>query len=240
MGRKGKMEDATVTSEYLHEEIKIKWYLPEGFTPFKDYQLCIMQDGDDYFQMGRVATLSDQLHEEVEIEPTIFVGIHYQDKYDRQDKYHPNGKQNNNYIQFLTNEVLPFIEDTLHISPTKRALIGDSLAGTLAFMVASQFPKTFDIVIMQSPYVDEKVLEQATHVDHFSNLEIHHTIGTEETEVHTTSGEVSDFLTPNRKLNQMLQGKLNIYQYNEFTGNHTWKYWQKDLRNILIEMLGEK
>ncbi|SHM40728.1 alpha/beta hydrolase [Gracilibacillus kekensis] len=238
MGRNGTMNDAKINSNYLQEEIEIKWYVPEGFTPFKDYQLCFMQDGDDYFQMGRVATLSDQLHAEVEIEPTIFVGIHYQDKYDRQDKYHPNGKKNNDYIQFLVKEALPFVEDALHITPVKRALIGDSLAGTLAFIVASQFPDTFDIVIMQSPYVNEKVLTQAEHVNNFSNLEVFHSIGTEETEVHTTSGEVSDFLTPNRTLNQLLEGKLNTYQYDEFTGNHTWKYWQKDLKKILIEMLG--
>ena len=238
MGRKGKMEDAMIQSDYLNEDIKVKWYLPEGFTPFKDYQLCIMQDGDDYFQMGRVATLSDQLHEEMEIEPTIFAGIHYRDKYDRQDKYHPNGKQNKAYISFLVNEALPFVEKSLHIEPVKRLLMGDSLAGTLAFMVATEFPNTFNKVIMQSPYINEDVLSRAQDVKTFSNLEIFHSIGLEETEVKTTSGEVSDFLTPNREISQLLEDKLGHYIFDEFQGNHTWKYWQRDLKAILIKMFG--
>lgn len=238
MGRKGTMQDTVIKSKHLQEEIKVKWYLPEGFTPFNDYQLCMMQDGDDYFRMGRVATLSDQLHEEMEIEPTIFAGIHYQDKYDRQDKYHPNGNQQQDYISFLVKEAIPHIEETLHIDPVQRILMGDSLAGTLAFMVASQLPHYFDMVIMQSPYVNEKVLERAKYAKEFSNLEIFHSIGKEETEVKTTSGEIADFLQPNRELHQLLKGNMANYVYDEFEGNHTWKYWQRDLSTILVKMLG--
>lgn len=174
----------------------------------------------------------------MEIESTIFAGIHYKNKYDRIDKYHPEGKRNHEYILFLVKEAIPFLEDTLHISPIKRALMGDSLAGTLAFMVASQFPNTFDTVIMQSPFVNETVLTQAAKTNLYHNLEVFHSIGTEETEVHTTSGEVSDFLVPNRRLNQLLDGTLESYQYLEAAGNHTWTYWQKDLKQILINMLG--
>ncbi|MGN8644576.1 alpha/beta hydrolase [Gracilibacillus sp. HCP3S3_G5_1] len=237
MGRKGTMEDVTIESEELNEKIQIKWYLPEGFTAFQDYQLCIMNDGDDYFRMGRVATLSDQLHEELEIEPTIFMGIHYQDKHDRREKYHPNGKQNNAYITFLVKEAVPYVENYLHITPVKRILMGDSLAGTLAFMIASQYPHTFNTVIMQSPYVDELVLERASRADEYSSIELFHSIGLEETKVAMTNGEIADFLTPNRTLNNELIGKIKQYYYDEFNGNHTWKYWQRDLKNILIKML---
>ncbi len=238
MGRNGTMEDATIQSDHLNEEIQIKWYLPEGFTAFKDYQLCIMNDGDDYFRMGRVATLSDQLHEDIVIESTIFVGVHYQDKNDRWGKYHPSGKQQEAYIAFLVKEAIPYVENHLHITPAKRVLMGDSLAGTLAFMIATQFPHTFDTVIMQSPYVDEDVLERASNASEFSHIEVFHSIGKEETDVHMTNGETADFLTPNRTLNHTLDGKLQVYHFDEFNGNHTWKYWQKDLKEILMKMLG--
>ncbi|MGP4041141.1 alpha/beta hydrolase [Gracilibacillus sp. D59] len=238
MGRNGTMEDVTIQSKHLREEIEIKWYLPEGFTAFQDYQLCIMNDGDDYFRMGRVATLSDQLHENIEIEPTIFVGIHYQDKHDRREKYHPSGEQQDTYIAFLVKEAIPYVENHLHITPVKRILMGDSLAGTLAFMIATQFPHTFDTVIMQSPYVDGDVLERARITTIFPNLEIYHSIGKEETKVQMTNGESADFLTPNRHLHNELEGKLHVYHYDEFNGNHTWKFWQKDLKDILIKMLG--
>ncbi|WP_163537048.1 alpha/beta hydrolase-fold protein [Gracilibacillus sp. YIM 98692] len=240
MGRKGKMQDAVIESDYLGESMTIKWYLPEDFTPFRDYQLCIMHDGDDYFQMGRVATLSDQLHEEMEIEPTIFIGLHYQDRFDRQQKYHPNGKQQKAYISFLIKEALPFVEDQLHLNPlaSQRALMGDSLAGTLSFMVATQYSHTFGKVIMQSPLVNDKVLERAESANQWNHLEMYHSIGTQETEVKTTSGEKADFLTPNRNLQELLAPLVNGYTYEEFNGNHTWKYWQKDMKNILVQMFG--
>ncbi|ENH95911.1 hypothetical protein J416_13544 [Gracilibacillus halophilus YIM-C55.5] len=233
------MEDTQINSRFLQEAITLKWYLPEGFHPFQDYQLCIMQDGDDYFRMGRIATLSDELHSELAIEPTIFVGIHYKDKYDRREKYHPEGKQNQSYIDFLVKEAIPAIEDKLYLQPiaTNRVLIGDSLAGTLAFMVASQFPSSFGKILMQSPLVTDTVLERAKQAESFKSIEVYHTIGTEETAVHTTTGDTSDFLSPNRTLHQTLQGKLSSYTYHEFEGNHTWKYWQKDLRQLLISML---
>ncbi|UOQ46954.1 alpha/beta hydrolase-fold protein [Gracilibacillus caseinilyticus] len=237
MGRKGSMDSANIESTYLNEEIEVKWYLPEGFTPFQDYQLCVMQDGEDYFRIGRVATLSDLLHEEMEIEPTIFVGIHYHDKYDRKEKYHPDGKQQHDYIAFLVKEAIPYVEETLHITPAKRILMGDSLAGTLAFMVASQFPSTFHAAIMQSPYMNERVLQQADKVPAGSQLELYQSIGLDETEVDTTTGEISDFLAPNRSFHNALKNKLSVYHYEEFNGNHTWTYWQKDLKKILITML---
>ena len=39
-----------------------------------------------------------------------------------------------------------------------RALIGDSLGGTVSLLTALQYPHTFGKVIMQSPLVNETVL----------------------------------------------------------------------------------
>lgn len=234
--RKGKMDSLQISSNYLHENIEVTWYLPEGFTPFNDYQLVFMQDGNDYFQMGRIATLSDTLHDDGDINPTIFVGIHYQNRYDRWDKYHPEGKQNDTYTSFLVKEVLPAVEDELHITPISRALMGDSLAGTFAWMTATSFPSTFQKVIMQSPLVNKNVLIQARNMKQSDQLEIYHSIGLEETEVHTTSGDVTNFLQPNRELNRLLSETCENYIYNEFDGNHTWKYWQQELPTILKKM----
>lgn len=238
MGRNGKMGDMVINSTYLNEAIEVRWYLPEGFTPFKDYTICYVQDGNDYFQIGRMATISDRLHEEMLIEPTIFVGIHYQNKTDRRKKYHPDGELHEAYVTFLMREVIPQVENHLHVEPVARALMGDSLAGTFAFIVASMYPSTFQKVIMQSPFVNDIVLEQAKTMDHTSVV-IYHSIGLEETIVHTTDGQKSDFLTPNRVLNQILNEKNFTYHYEEFNGDHTWTYWQKDLAKIIEWMFRE-
>lgn len=238
--RKGTMIDKEINSKYLGEAMQLKIYQPESFSPLEKYHICIMQDGDDYYQMGRLATVSDELHENFEIESTIFVGIHYEDRFDRRKKYHPSGEQNEAYIKFLAHEVVSLIDEflpSLHMGQT-RTLMGDSLAGTLALMTAWKYPNTFGNVIMQSPLVDEKVLRT---VESFTKaheaLNIYHTIGTKETNVRVTDGSVVDFITPNRQLYEVLNKKNLTYYYKEIEdGQHTWKYWQQGLPHALRTM----
>ncbi len=239
VGRKGKMIEKRMDSDYLHESMSIQIYQPESFSDLYKYDICIMQDGNDYFQMGRVATLSDRLHESKEINNTVFVGIHYKDKYDRRKKYHPSGEQNKAYIKFLVHEVVPLLDSiipTYHMGRS-RSLIGDSLAGTLALMTAIQYPNTFGKIAMQSPYVDDTVLEAVDKIDNLSTIDIYHTIGTAETDVSMTDGNRADFLTPNRRLHDILQEKGATYLYHELDeGEHTWKYWQKDMKRLLTSL----
>ncbi|KGX87700.1 alpha/beta hydrolase [Pontibacillus litoralis] len=240
MGRDGKMEEHVINSVYLEEALTVKVYKPASFSPLYKYNICIMQDGDDYMRMGRIATLSDRFHQNQSIENTIFAGIHYKDKYDRREKYHPNGKKYTAYMQFLAKEVVPLLDKelpTYHMGAS-RALMGDSLGGTMALMTAIQYPHTFGKIIMQSPYVDEHVLTQVEQSDSIALMEIYHTIGTEETIVDTTDGKQQDFLAPNRQLHALLQRKCSQYTYYELDGNHTWKYWQQDLKRVLPTMFG--
>ncbi|MBB6453076.1 enterochelin esterase-like enzyme [Salirhabdus euzebyi] len=241
MGRKGTMIEKEIESKYLQEVITLKIYRPENFSTLYKYHVCIMQDGNDYFQLGRVATYSDRLHEAGEIENTIFVGIHYKNKFDRQEKYHPEGNKNEAYTKFLRFEVVPLLDDTLpsYYLGASRVLIGDSLGGTVSLMTALKYPNTFGKVIMQSPYVDDHVLKAVKSSNDIPTLTIYHTIGNEETEVQTTNGDVKDFLTPNRNLHQVLTEKAGDYTYYELDGEHTWKYWQKDLPRALQNIFGK-
>src|SRR5690625_484462 len=234
--RKGKMSEQIIASNYLQEKMTLKIYTPEDYSPFQQYNLCIMQDGNDYYQMGRVASVSDQLHEDGDIEHTIFIGIHYQNKYDRRKKYHPDGEQQDAYIQFLSQEVVPFLDENFSTLKTgqSRILMGDSLAGTLALMTAIKYPHTFGKIVMQSPYIDQTVLQLVENSEVLSALDIYHTLGENETSVKTTDGSILDFLIPNRQLSKLLVNKGMNYEYKELIdAQHTWGYWQKDLPNAL-------
>lgn len=234
------MSEQIINSNFLHEQMLLKIYIPIDFSDLYKYQVCIMQDGDDYYQIGRIARLSDQLHSNQEIDRTIFVGIHYQDKHDRQKKYHPSGEKQEAYSQFLAHEVAPLLDRIFptHQMGQTRILMGDSLAGTIALMTAMKYPHTFGKVVMQSPYVDEKVLQMVQHTNTLLLLDIYHTIGSNETSVTTTTGLIKDFLTPNQALHQLLTDHGGAYQYYELpAGEHTWKYWQKDLPRALKIML---
>src|SRR5690625_4564112 len=118
MARKGTMFDKEIESVFLKEKMIVKIYEPEQYDPIYETNICIMQDGDDYFQLGRIATLSDELHDEYEIVNTYFVGIHYIDRYDRLKKYHPDGEQNEAYMKFLTEEVVALIDETIPLKGT--------------------------------------------------------------------------------------------------------------------------
>jgi enterochelin esterase-like enzyme len=114
-----------------------------------------------------------------------------------------------------------------------RALIGDSLGGAVSLMTTLQYPHTFGKVLIQSPYVDEYILNSVENFSEGQLLQLYHVIGNQETGVETTDGSLKDFLTPNRRLSKIISEKPITYFYEEFNGNHTWTYWQPDLRRAL-------
>lgn len=232
---KGTIKELTFFSQELGEEMQLLVYLPANFSPLYKYSLLIAQDGRDYFQLGRIGRLADEYLFEQEIENIIIVGVPYKNVEDRRRKYHPDGEQNPAYIRFLAHELVPFLDGeypTYHMGST-RALIGDSLGATVSLMTAIQYPHTFGKVLLQSPFVDQKVLNLVHDFQEEQLLEIYHVIGKQETEVKTTNGAISDFLQPNRELSNIFAGKPFTYFYEEFDGNHTWTFWQPDLRRAL-------
>jgi enterochelin esterase-like enzyme len=232
---KGTIKELTFQSLELGEDLQLLIYLPANYSPLYKYSLLIAQDGRDYFQLGRISRLADEFLFKKEIENLIIVGVPYKDVKDRRKKYHPDGEQNQQYIRFLAHELVPFLDNefpTYQMGST-RALIGDSLGATVSLMTAIQYPYTFGKVLLQSPFVDNQVLEMVENFSESQLLEIYHVVGNQETEVQTTDGKVSDFLTPNRRLSKVIGQKSLIYFFEEFNGNHTWTHWQPDLRRAL-------
>ncbi|RBP03707.1 esterase family protein [Rossellomorea aquimaris] len=235
---RGTVTELNLFSKELNEEIKMLVYLPATFSPLYKYSLLITQDGKDYFQLGRIPRLADELLGNKEIENMIIVGVPYKDVEDRRRKYHPHGEENDAYIRFLAHELVPYLDEhypTYHMG-MGRALVGDSLGATVSLMTALKYPNTFGKVLLQSPFVNEKVLEAVENFSQPPLLSIYHIIGKQETEVKTTDGKVKDFLKPNRKLHETFDQKGFSSFYEEFEGDHTWKHWQPDLRRALKMM----
>jgi enterochelin esterase-like enzyme len=231
----GSIEELSLFSYSLGEEMTLLVYLPATFSPLYKYSLLIAQDGRDYFQFGRIGRVVDELLAKNEIDPLIIVGIPYQSVEDRRQKYHPNGHQHQAYIRFLSHELVPFLDKeypTLQIG-MGRGLIGDSLAATVSLTAALEYPNTFGKLILQSPYIDETVIQKVNECQKMESLNIYHTIGSEEFEVKTTDKKSKDFLTPNRELSTVFHTKKLTYRYNEFDGGHFWKHWQPDIQNAL-------
>ena len=90
---RGTVQDLTMYSEALQEEMQLLIYLPANYSPLYKYSVLIASDGKDYFQLGRISRVVDELYEQKEIENLIIVGVPYKSVKDRREKYHPEGSQ---------------------------------------------------------------------------------------------------------------------------------------------------
>lgn len=234
---KGTVKDVSFFSNSLKEEIELLIYVPANYTPLNQYNILIASDGKDYFQLGGITRLADQLLDDYEIENIIIVGIPYKNVEDRKNKYIPTGKYHEAYLRFLAHELVPYLDEeySTYQLGSSRGLIGDSMAATVSLLAAIKYPNIFSKAILQSPYVDEHVLNTVEQADKSNTISIYHIIGKEEDIVLTTDKQIKDFLTPNRKLHQLFLAKGYKTFYEEFNGNHTWKYWKQDLKRALIE-----
>jgi len=233
----GKIEEINLYSKALDEDMQILIHLPYQYSPLYKYSVLIASDGKDYFQYGRIGRVVDELVNEGDINNMIVVGIPYKSVKERRRMYHPEGDRHEDYIRFLAHELVPYIDENY---PTYqvgagRGLIGDSLAATISLLTALKYPNCFGKVILHSPYVDDYVMEKVEEAKDASAFSIYHVIGEEETEVKTTQDGTRDFLTPNRELHKLIKRKGFSYFYEEFKGNHTWKYWQQDVRRAIKE-----
>ncbi|MCP8968363.1 alpha/beta hydrolase [Ectobacillus ponti] len=242
MTQRGTMQEHRFFSEALQEELQLLIYLPAAYTPLHKHTLLIAQDGSDYWTLGKIGSVLEALQQDSGIDRTIFVGIPYRDVHDRKRKYFPGDAQNKAYIRFLAQELVPFLDahyPTYGIG-RGRVLMGDSLGGTVSLMAALTYPHTFGKVIMQSPFVNDDVLALTDACREPYLLELYQEVGTEETAVRTTDGQIRDFVRPNRELKQLLGTKGFSHSYEEFDGDHTWTYWQQNLPGALARMLAMK
>lgn len=112
------------------------------------------------------------------------------------------------------------------------------MAATISLMTAIHYPNIFGKAILQSPFVDEHVLNTVREAKHLDVLSLYHIIGLREKEVTLKDKSVKDFLTPNRELHQLFLDLGIDTFYEEFDGNHTWTYWKPDLKRALVEIFG--
>ncbi len=237
---KGKVKDIAFFSNSLQEEINLLVYIPANYSPLYQYHLCIASDGRDYFQLGGIPRLADQLIEDYDIEQTIFVGVPYRDAKDRARKYIPTGDLFNAYMRFLAHELVPYLDNEFSTNQlaSSRVLMGDSMAATASLMGVIHYPNTFGKAIMHSPYVDEHVLKKVESITQGDTTFLYHVIGLKEDQVTMMDKQVKDFLTPNRLLHDMIVSKNIPTFYDEFDGNHTWTYWKPDLKRALVKIFG--
>ncbi|GFN32349.1 alpha/beta hydrolase [Paenibacillus xylaniclasticus] len=228
----------TVPSRYLPEgERKLRVFLPPGYNEVLSYPVVFCQDGEDFFNFGRVATIANQLILDEGVEPFIIVGVDV-DKSVRTEEYSPDGNRYANYVRFFAEELLPFIESKYPVrrERSERLLAGDSLGGTVSLHIALEHPELFNRVLSLSGafYPASRNLIAAT--SDLSWLDIYMTVGLQENAYETDRG-IYDFVALNRNARILFEERGAKTTYFERDGKHTWGFWQKDLPAALAYFL---
>ncbi|OCT14995.1 enterochelin esterase [Paenibacillus pectinilyticus] len=218
-----------VTSDLLGENRSLRIYLPPGYNELLSYPVIYCQDGEQFFNFGRIATTLTRLILDEDLEPAIVVGVDV-NNVNRTSEYAPEGERHDRYCQFFAEELLPYVESRYPIRAdrTERILAGDSLGGTVSLHLALDYPSLFCRVISLSGAFFDITRERIKQVDDLSWLEIYMLIGLDETDVTTERGTF-DFVRENQLTQTFLQDKNTALHYIEKPGKHIWGFWQVEL-----------
>ncbi|HZG18139.1 MAG TPA: alpha/beta hydrolase-fold protein [Candidatus Bathyarchaeia archaeon] len=219
----------TVPSTLLDSPRPIKIYLPPGYNELLSYPVVYCQDGNDFFTMGRIATIANQLILNEGMEPVIIVGVSVE-RSKRTSEYSPAGSLNDRYKQFFIQELLPYVEERYPIrkEARSRVLAGDSLGGTVSLHIALDAPELFTNVLALSGALFQPTLDLLNQSHDLSWLNIWMIVGLDELQVETHIGTF-DFVDWNRKAKAILAQKNAQLTYGEQPGDHLWGFWQRVL-----------
>jgi enterochelin esterase-like enzyme len=237
---RGSVIDDKIYSQHLNREVSLMIYLPHNYSPLYTYPTLYLQDGEDYFTLGKIASTLDKLINEQMVEKCIVVGVPVESKGDRLVLYR--GSKHEAYKRFFAEELVSYIDETYATHPMSgaRAIMGDSLGGSVSLDIALQYPYTFHYVISQSGAFYEGTIERIQAFQQSpSLLSIYQIIGTEETLVETSVGNIN-LLQFNREVKEAIEEKGIPLYYNEYKGDHTWGYWQKDIPHVLTYLWGKE
>lgn len=118
----------TLWSDSLGEDRKLRVYLPPGYNELLSYPVVYCQDGEEFFNFGRIATIAGRLILEEGAEPFIIVGVEVNVAV-RTQEYAPFGTRFDQYLTCFAEEIIPYIEQNYPArrTPSERIIAGDSL-----------------------------------------------------------------------------------------------------------------
>ncbi|TDL93371.1 esterase family protein [Macrococcus brunensis] len=233
MFKRGLVTPYEINSPSLNRSVKLGIYLPENYSALKEHAVIMAFDGQDFSQLGQLHRQYEELS--TDVTASIIIFIHYPDVATRSKEYHPDSPHKMKMIDFVTTELESFVTEHFAVSD-QRLLMGDSLAASIALSI-SLHDAQFNQAALFSPMITEAIhqeLEALRHPVKYVQL-----IGKEEDAFKLMSGEIADFLTPNRSFHSELNNRGIEHEYRELDGGHTWKTWKPEIASILLYFLGE-
>lgn len=226
-----------IDSRYLNEKRKLRIYLPPGYNELLSYPVVYCQDGEEFFNFGRIATHANRLILDENVEPFIIVGVEVNVKV-RTEEYAPFGNRFEAYTSCFAEEIIPFVEHNYPVrrDPAERILAGDSLGGSVSLLIALKRRDLFSKIITLSGAFYIPTLEILARETDLTNLSLYMVVGLQEREYQTDTG-IYDFVELNRKAKEMLEKRGAKVVYYEKEGHHLWGFWQQELPGALSYFL---
>lgn len=218
-----------VPSQALGMERPVRVFLPPGYQELMSYPVIYCQDGEQFFNFGRIVTHMNRLIFDEDVHPAIIVGVDV-DTATRTSEYAPEGSRFDAYCRFFAEELLPYIESkySVRTEPTERILAGDSLGGTVSLHLALDYRSLFSNVLSLSGAFLQSTRDRLALEEDLSWLHLYMLIGLDEQEVRTERGTF-DFVEANRRTKELLAARNCRLTYEEKPGKHLWGFWQNEL-----------
>lgn len=228
----------TLQSEHLGESRPLRIYLPPGYNELLSYPVIYCQDGEEFFNFGRIATFFTRGILDEGLEPAIIVGVDVNVAI-RTSEYAPEGERHQAYLSFFAEELVHWVEDNYPVRTNRedRILAGDSLGATVSLHIALNYRNLFCKIVSFSGAFFESTRKSLANEQDLSWLDIFMIIGTDEIEVKTERGTF-DFVHENRVTRDILVQKQTKLLYLEKPGKHVWGFWQTEMLHALHHFLG--
>lgn len=226
------IEGHTLFSEHLRENRLVKVYLPPHYDETKKYPILYCHDGNEFFTHGRIATIATQMIEKELIAPMLIAGIAVSPQH-RTAEYSLYGDRNEEYVLFVGEQCIPFVETTYHVDSDKRYMAGISLGAVVTLLLHARYPEYFSRLLLFSTALRPAVLSWLKNTTLSPKAKAYMLIGVAEYQAQTPIG-IFDFLHPNEEGRHLLREKGIETTYVESPGSHIWGFWQSHLPHGLL------
>lgn len=228
-----------INSIHLNETRNLRIYFPPGYNEILTYPVIYCQDGEEFFNFGRIATIANRIILDEGAEPFIIVGVEV-DTSVRTAEYAPFGSRFQSYVKCFAEEIIPYVTQKYPVrtNPAETVIAGDSLGGSVSLHIALQYPHLFTRVMSLSGAYYEESQEIIAMEKDLSWLDIYMIVGLQENEYQTDTGTY-DFVQLNSDTKYLLQARGAQVHYQEKDGQHLWGFWQKELPEALLYFFEE-
>lgn len=179
-------ESYSISSSYTGNKYNLQILYPTNYDSTIAYQTIYLLDGDWFFNELAEVVKSKYASD------IILIGIGYKNKNKREtdysypsDDFLSNSGGGKNYLQFINNELMPFVENDLSIKSSETTLCGHSLGGYFALyqLLQQDYPSPFDNIVAASPslfWSEAYILDlenQYNNVNDSLNIKLFNTMG---------------------------------------------------------------